>query len=520
MEADNQYSEQWQYDDRFQIRVLALMLRDPTFLSRHINVIKHTYFETQTLSTLCYIVLDHYKKRETIPCKDELLCLTKDYSQKYDRDGSKKLEQQLNHWCEYLYCLEKIDEQFISSRILRFGQMQAIRLSLMAAVDDLEAVRPTDESNDFGEKILRRVESACSVGADTDLGLDWANMALDLPAIVQNSAQFQNKVRTGLPSLDKMLSDGPGAGELAVIMGLPNAGKSTYLACISTAGAYFLKDKAKKSGGPVKAVVHVTCEMSEIATALKFGAAATGIPIQDVKFGADNYPMKVSPELDKQAPVYIKKFSPGTTSVEELGWFVSNLRMVKGIEVGLVTLDYADRLKGGEDDRFRGMGQIYDGLIRLGEKFECPVWTGTQARRDSYGSQESGVIGMSGVAESWKKAEAADIMLSLNQTAFEKEHNVLRLYGVKVRDGSPGQEVTVRWDPSRCLLREMTEEEFRDFEEAQDTHIATSEVAGGGRSGGGYSKASSTPRRKKKGEDYLPDAPDVEVDGSDFFDTL
>ena len=135
--------------------------------------------------------------------------------------------------------------------------------------------------------------------------------------------------------------------------------------------------------------------------------------------------------------------------------------MVEEVEVGMIIVDYADRLRGGEEDRYRGMGTIYDGLIEISKKFACPVWTGTQVRKFNAMDQ---TIDMTGVAESWKKVESCDIMVSLNQTNNEYNHGVARLNFTKIRDGEARKVIPVVFQQSHCLLRELNEQERKDMD--------------------------------------------------------
>lgn len=456
-------SEKWGYGESFQFQVLALCLRDPQFLAKYIDIIDHTYFETQELSTLAYIVLSFFKSRGTVPHRDTVDCLLHDYAQTYDKSGQQGLEARLRHWMNYIYD-RQCDEDYIASRIVKFARRQAIKHAMIRSIDWMEQEKPTDDGEDVSEKISKEIEIACLKGTGRDFGLNFQKVALNLPEVIKNSATYRTKVPTGLPSLDCDLNGGVGAGELAVIVGGPNKGKSTILSAIGLSASYYLYEKAIREKKPPKAVIHITCEMSDWAIVLKYGAASTGMSIGDVKRGGDEYTKKMTPEIGRQASVYVKHFPPGSTSVEAIKWYVSNLIMVENIVPGMLILDYADRLKGGEDDRFRGMGQIYDSLIGIGLKFEIPVWTGSQVRRFDNNAE---LIDETGVAESWKKVEAADVILTMNQKLNEYRTNVMRLYAVKARDGRARNTYWMKFDPDKVLVRELTETEIREAERNQ-----------------------------------------------------
>lgn len=453
-------AERWAYGDAFQIQVLALCLRDPQFLPRYIDVVDHSYFEQQDLSSLAYLVLSFFKSKGSVPNRDTVECLVHDYSQTYDKGGSQGLEPRLRHWVNYVYD-RPADTDYIVSKIVRFAQRQAIKLAMVKSIDILEQDRPMDEGEGVAEKISQEIGTACLKGAARDFGLQWSKVALRLPQMIRDSAVYKTKVPTSLTALDEDLNGGLGAGELGVICGPPNKGKSTMLTVLGAHAAYFLYDDAQKKKIPPKSVVHITLEMGEGMIGKKYGACQTGMTIVDAVRGGPEYEKRMSEDLKRQSEIWIKHFPPGSTSVEALQWYIANLVVVENLFPGMIIVDYADRLKGGEEDRFRGMGKIYDGLIGIGLKFGCPVWTGSQVRRFD---ANNNVIDETGVAESWKKVEAADVLLTMNQTQKEYQRNILRLYAVKARDGRARNTYWCKFSPDRVLLRELTDEEIKEAE--------------------------------------------------------
>lgn len=451
----------WDFGESFQIQVLGLCLRDPEFLCRYADVIEHAYFEQQDMANLAMIVLRHFKDAGGPPKRDILVFKVREFSKKYDRDGSDGLEKKLLHFLDYVYQRD-LDETFIADRIVKFGQRQAIRLAMYESVDLLQAPPTLEEEDDLANKISRKIERACQKGTARDFGLKWHDVALDLPHLLQTSVTALSKVPIGIAYADNLMNGGPGAGELAVVMGPPNKGKSTFLCAVGANASYFLARKAKEERTKAKAVVHITCEMSELATLSKYAASTADLSINEVRGGHEKYASNVAEQLPLQSPLYVKHFLPGKTTVDELKWFIANLVMVEEVEVGMIIVDYADRLRGGEDDRFKGMGMIYDGLIEISKKFSCPVWTGTQVRR--FNAKDE-LIDDTGAAESWKKVENCDIMVSLNQTNKEYEFGVARLNFTKIRDGEAKRVVPVIFRQSHCQLRDLSDLERKTMDE-------------------------------------------------------
>jgi KaiC/GvpD/RAD55 family RecA-like ATPase len=485
--------------------VLGLCLRDPKFLSSYIDVIDYTFFENQHLSNLAMLTLNHFKRHGKIPSRDSLVFDIREFSNKYDKDKSEDLEGSLLHWLGYVY-ERNLDEEAITTRIVKFGQRQAVRLAMYETVELLQ--RDTgvcDESDDTNETIARKFNEACQKGTGRDFGLNWHEIAPNLQHLIKTSVTAMTKVPLGIEIIDAILNGGVGAEELAVVMGPPNKGKSTFLVCVGMAAMYYLARKAKEENKAPKAVIHITCEMGALAIMTKYGSAATHMAINDVKGGHPDFNSLVAAQLPHHAPLWVKHFLPGKTSVEELKWFIANLKMVENIDPGLVIVDYADRLKGGEDDRFKGMGQIYDGLIEISKKFEVPVWTGSQVRRFN---AKDDLIDETGAAESWKKVEAADILVSLNQKELEYGDRIMRLYFAKVRDGEAKKIFFVKFDHATCTLRALSDEELAEHQKkATDTETMPGARPPPFANGNGKPKkcAGPDPTALDKADDFMND---------------
>ena len=494
-------SARWSFGDGFQYQVLGLCLRDPKFLAQYADVIQYSYFDNQSLSQIAFILLGHFKKSGEPPTRDVLECLIHEYAKTYDRDGSKGLESNLQNHLNYIYD-RHLDAEFISSRIRKFGQRQAVQRALFECADFLQASETNRdvEGDNLVENVSKTIESACQTGLQQSKGLWWHDIALILPQMFRDSITQKTKVPTNLPRLDDCLSGGIGAGELGVIMGAPNMGKSTLLTCLGVHAQYYLAAHAPEGETP-PAVVHITCEMSDLATFLKYASSSSCLTINDVKHGNDEkYAKQVSPQLPRQAPLHIKYFIPGTVSAEEIKWYIANIVMTQNIKIGMVILDYADRLRGGEDDRFAGMGRIYDQLIEISKKFECPVWTGCQVRRTNARDE---IIDAQGAAESWKKVEAADVIISLNQKDLEAAQKIMRLGLVKVRDGEAGGLVWTKFDKACVSLRELSDQEFEELK---------SQATSGNQAPGSL----ATPYRKRTRPPGMPQAMSEETLVSDL----
>jgi replicative DNA helicase len=462
--------EGWAFGDAFPLEVLSAMLRYPGFLRDTASLLRKHFFVKADLVVLADLVLRYWQQYEVIPQRAHVEALVWGYIRKYDPTDTQGLSERLLGWLERIYAYSIVNVDFVRGKVTDFARRRAMVEAVSRMVSEIE--RSPEEVDT--RKIASYWESAAQVGLSQDLGNRFQKVALHLPQILREDRAYgaKYKVPTGFQTLDRSLQGGTGAGELLVVAAPPNRGKTTILAAMGARAASYFSTLSENP----QAVIHVTCEMKQPDILLKYAAAFSGIEMDRIVKGDQEYYRAIDGIDKRSSPVYIKYFSPGTVSVEELRWFVSSLVSQEAIRTGVVILDYADRLSGMEDDRFRGMGKIYDGLIGLGDRLVCPVWTGSQVNRAHY---KDTLVDGDGLSESWKKFEAADVVLTVSpQTGEEYENGHLRVFFPKVRRGKARQTVFCQWQPERCLIREYSTEEVNRL------GLLVPKKRGGARSGG------------------------------------
>ena len=452
----------WNFGSEFPTKVMSCMLRDPDFLRETYQVLEPSYFNNDSLVVLAKIVLDFFREHGSTPHRSTIEALLHQAAETRDRDGSLGFLPRMMDWLHQVYNHEPHDVAQIKDLLRHFGRRQSLIRAMNLSLVDLENDRP-----EYGDKTITKIQEyfnkAFTVGSDQDDGVAFHDVAPGLPELIMQDQLYgqANKVPTGIPGLDKVLNGGLGIGEIGVIAGPPNRGKSTILANLAYHAAAHFALRAITTQTNAKSVVFVTLEMHATDIAIKMASITTQIPINDIVSRREEFSESIASKLATLSPVQIKFWSPGTASVDDVKWYLSNLQHIHGHEPGLLVLDYADRLRGGEDDRFKGMGVIFDSLIALGNAFKFPTWTGSQINR---AEADAKTIKSTGIAESWKKIEAADVVITLNQTDEEYEKGLVRLYNAKVRRGKRGDTFFLKLDPARATLRPLTSEEMTSMQ--------------------------------------------------------
>jgi len=123
----------------------------------------------------------------------------------------------------------------------------------------------------------------------------------------------------------------------------------------------------------------------------------------------------------------------------------------KGRPIDVLYIDYADLMETGRNlEDYNELGEIYRRLRRISAKFAVPIWTASQAVRGSFGKRW---LDMGDIADSFKKARIADLIVTINQTQEEQETGELRLYVAKSRRNKGHPKVYLKTDMDRmCVL--------------------------------------------------------------------
>ena len=92
---------------------------------------------------------------------------------------------------------------------------------------------------------------------------------------------------------------------------------------------------------------------------------------------------------------------------------------------------------------------IYEELRNLAMEMDIPIWTASQANRDS---AQSDIVGLENMSEAYGKAMVADVVVSLSRKASEKSTGVGRLFIAKNRAGRDGIVFPITIDTSMSLF--------------------------------------------------------------------
>ena len=413
----------------FQEKVFQGMLTDTTWASQMIEVVDPTYFDLKYLSFLCDKYFSYHKKYKTFPTLQILITIIKEDLKK---SSDAILKDQIIEYLQRMRANPDMgDIGYVKDKSLEFCKRQAFKDALEKSVELIQTEKY--------ESVISIMKEAISVGMPNTTGHDFFD---DIEArFVQINRQV---CPTGLERLDApdILRGGLGRGELGVITANTGVGKSHFLVAMGCA--------AMKAG---KNVVHYTFELSEHETGKRYDSNLCGIPSNDLIERKTEVINKYKEmELGK---LIIKEYPTGSASVHTLRNHIEKLTL-KGHKPSVIIVDYADVMKSSRayDSLRHELKLIYTELRNLAVELNTPVWTASQANKDS---SKSDIVGLENMGESYGKAQVADVVLSISRKPMEKSEGTGRIFVAKNRAGRDGLLFPINIDTARSSFEILDE---------------------------------------------------------------
>jgi len=390
-----------EYGFGFQVKVLAAMFTDRTFLQQIADIIQPQYFESESNSWILDIILGHFRTYKTPPTKDVLKVKVTEI----EHDVLKvAVVEQLKEVFRYM---ESDDLSFVKDEILRFCKNQEIKHAIMDSVNLLK--------NGNYDEIKTKIDSAMKAGADTDIGHEYKSQV----ALRYNEAA-RHTITTGWDVVDDLMDGGLAPGELGVVMAPAGIGKSWLLINIGA--------NAIRNG---KNVVHFTLELNQNYVGQRYDSVITGIPAQNLK----NYQEDIENKMSRiSGELVIKYYPTKSVGVMALKAHIEKSSMLNKAP-DLVIVDYADLLKVSAKDKHEALEELYEELRGMAGEYGVPVWTATQAGRAAL---EDDIIEADKIAASYGKVMVSDFIMSLSRKVQDKLSGTGRVHIVKNRFGPDG----------------------------------------------------------------------------------
>lgn len=417
------------YGKSFQEKIFQGLLSDKQWSSQMVEVMRPNFFDVDYLRFLTEKYFSYYSKYRCFPTLSLLVQVIKE---ELSDDTDDILREQI---IEYLLRIRANpnpgDIAYVKDKTLDFCKRQAFKGALEKSVDLIQG-------ENF-EEVIDLMKNAVSVGMHNSSGHDFFE---DIEARFLKINR--NSVPTGFPRLDKkdIFKGGLGRGEMGVVTANTGVGKSHWLVALGA--------NAMRAG---KNVLHYTFELTETSVGLRYDSNLCGIPSNDVQ---DNKELVKGVYENKElGRLIIKEYPTGSASVVTLRNHIEKLAL-KGFKPNVIIIDYADIMKSTRsyDSLRHELKLIYEELRNMAMEMDLPVWTASQANRDS---AQSDIVGLENMSEAYGKAMVADVVISLSRKAAEKSTGVGRLFIAKNRAGKDGIVFPISIDTSMSMFSILDE---------------------------------------------------------------
>jgi replicative DNA helicase len=402
------------YGAEFQIKCIAALLSDKSFLERIYEILEPSMFETDANQWIVKETKNYFIEYKDLPTptvfKYKVDALTKHIG---DPKQVELLKSGIIPQLRNVYQkTTESDIKFIKDEFLTFCINQSMKNAVLESADLVKAGEYT--------KIRTVIESALKAGMEKDLGHDYVS---DVEQRLSETAR--SCIPTNIPAIDELLDGGLGKGELGFIIGPAGSGKSWIL---SRFGA-----EALRQG---KNVVHFTMELNQSYTGLRYDSCFTGIEFQEIRKHADRIREHVK---DIKSNLNIKYFPMYSISPGSLKLHIDRYQMLTNKKVDLIIVDYADLLRPETREKnsnsYHDGGSIYGELRGVAGELQIPIWTASQANRGGY---DQDIVEAQHVADSFKKIMIGDFIMSIARKREDKVHSIARFHIAKNRFGPDG----------------------------------------------------------------------------------
>ena len=203
-------------------------------------------------------------------------------------------------------------------------------------------------------------------------------------------------------------------------------------------------------------MLHYTFELSETNVGLRYDSNLCDMNSNEVQ---DNKEIVKARYQDHDlGRLIIKEFPTGSASVLTLRNHIEKLSM-KGFVPGVIMVDYADVMRSTRsyDSMRHELKLIYEELRNMAMEMNVPIWTASQANRDS---ANSNIVGLENMSEAYGKAMVADVVISVSIKAVEKATGAARLFVAKNRAGKDGILFPIHIDTGRSKIEILDENQL------------------------------------------------------------
>ena len=432
------------YGKDFQEKIFQSLLLDTTWAAQMIEVMTPEYFDLKYLAFLADRYFAFYYKYKNFPTMKLLVPLIKEELIEGD---DIILRGQIVEFLQRIKTNPNAgDLGYVKDKTLDFCKKQALKEALEESVKLIAAEQY--------DAVVNVMKDAISKGEAPSVGHIFFE---------DYDARFTQINRmpcpTGIEHLDKqgILNGGLGKGEIGVIVANTGVGKSHFLVHLGV--------EALTRG---KNVLHYTFELSETVVGIRYDSNLCDINSSEVQAMKDKVIKHYKDNANDYGKLIIKSYPVGVATCQTLRTHIDKLLM-KNFVPNVIIIDYADNMRSTRmfDSLRHEYKMIYEELRNVAAEINVPIWTASQANRES---SNADIVGLNNMAEAYGKAMVSDVVLSVSRKPLEKSTGLGRLFIAKNRAGKDGIVFPIRMDCARSKIKVVDDEDTMTLTEAVKSH--------------------------------------------------
>ena len=427
------------FDALFQVKMLAVAVREPLFLQLYSDTLRPAIFSTIYLRDFSSWITEYHAKYKAAPTR---AALQEIMGQNITADHA--FIDGYRHLLDQIYTIDLSDAAFVQEQLSTAARYYAVRTAL----------RQMDEANsrhDFdalGPLLTNALKTGTGVG---DLGLE---LTKDAEAAVLKFSDLEQTIETGFARLQRAIGNFC-TGEMSIVVAPPNQGKTAVLGNLAYG--------ASKHDN---VVLYYSLEIGAERMLCRFLAKMTKLPTRELQDTAkmDASLRRVRGSLKRfglstSGTVYVKYFPAKTATVDTLRGHLG-MAVGQGVRPKVVVVDYADLLlpANTKKETHEQLQETCEQLRAMADEFNVHVMTASQSTAETlYASViELNQLGGSRVG----KAATADVIIAHCQTLQEQRAQVARWYTAKARNETRGQFVYLATNYQVLDVREIEKEAY------------------------------------------------------------
>lgn len=421
--------------------VLSSLLKDPYVLSKVKKDIQVSFFEKFSYKLIYKSLLYYYNKYSQMPTLQSLLITVGDlYTSEY---GDK---QSINDDLVRLYNIPINNEDFVVDQITRFIKRHRVEEVLSNYLPKLKS----------GESIsIDKLGEDLSMSVSVDLHksnafkLSDSNNFAEIRRDSVGSETNPTIIKSMFPAINNsLLYKGYKVGDIVIVVAKPGSGKTMFM----------VNELANASMLGFNVLHLFIGDMTKYDGFIRYTSRITGVPQDEIVMMNESDQVNLVRKCNFNGHfdrVAIEAYSAGEITINQMIDDVFKIQDEMKTHFDMIAVDYPDNLIRESDMMYESGGEIYNKLSYLARRNKSVVIAGSQPKQSYWNSE---IIPLDGCAESSKKQQVVDIMITLGRPTNDSP--LLTGFLAKVRRGTVGTIFRTKTEFDKASMGPISEVDY------------------------------------------------------------